>query len=505
MMITLILIPASAGDICTKLNTNDGSGAFKVQDKDSNLLFSVDSKGINPSVRITAASADGGQLEWRSTGVTRHFNLDQVQDGTAPRFRIFTEDDLLDANGLELLTIRNNGNVGIGVPTPNTSLEISFDSPNSTLTGRTAYGGLHFKQSTTADDFVGITTSATDSGTQGGILFQGSGAYGTKIHFLTTNIYTSGMQDRMVIDHLGNVGIGSISPSSALEINRTAATPMLTMYSNRLSDSSVMENRILFGGQTNSGWSTPNGAGIDFHVSYPAAGANASLNLWAYPQTTASPSLTINGGNVGVGRTPTYKLDVNGRIAARCTGASGWGGTYLGLFADVGDLPGYPTSIYQVIKTDGSYIGFSIGGLYSSYIDVNGYYTRVSSRTMKENIMQTDYQQILNKLETLEVSKWNFTSGSDSVKHIGPFAEDFYATFGLNGTNETKISDGDLSGIALAGIKGLIERVKKLNREVSDLKADNEALRKGIEEQKQDHELFATLQKRLDALEVKSK
>ncbi|MDD5089981.1 MAG: hypothetical protein PHQ23_03605 [Candidatus Wallbacteria bacterium] len=129
-----------------------------------------------------------------------------------------------DSSAVEQVRIDSNGNltvsgkVGLGISSPNTSLEISFNSPDTSLTGLAAYGGLHFDPSATNDKFAGITTSGTSSGTQGGILFQASGAYGTKIHFLTTDSYAAGMKNRMTLDHRGYLGIGTDNPSVMFEV-----------------------------------------------------------------------------------------------------------------------------------------------------------------------------------------------------------------------------------------------------------------------------------------------
>lgn len=109
----------------------------------------------------------------------------------------------VDTNTLYINSTTNN--VGIGTTSPQTQLEIVVPSTGTTLTGTAKYAGIHLDQNNTNDEFVGITTSATSSGTQGGILFQGSGSYGTKIHFLTTDSYAAGMKNRMTIDSSGRV------------------------------------------------------------------------------------------------------------------------------------------------------------------------------------------------------------------------------------------------------------------------------------------------------------
>jgi hypothetical protein len=95
------------------------------------------------------------------------------------------------------------------------------DVGGTLLTGKNALGTIHFVQNTTNENWVGMTTSGTTAAntSQGGILIQGSGTYGTKIHFLTTDAYTEGQKNRMTIDHVGNVGIGTVSPTTKLEVS----------------------------------------------------------------------------------------------------------------------------------------------------------------------------------------------------------------------------------------------------------------------------------------------
>jgi len=94
-------------------------------------------------------------------------------------------------------------------------------------------------------------------------------------------------------------------------------------------------------------------------------------------------------------------------------------------------------------------------------LDINGNLTTMgtvngaSSRALKENILNIDTTQVLDKIANLGVYTWNYIKENDAVTHLGPMAEDFHEAFGLNGDKTDKISYTDISGVALAAIQEL--------------------------------------------------
>ncbi|MED4799142.1 tail fiber domain-containing protein [Bacillus atrophaeus] len=106
-----------------------------------------------------------------------------------------------------------------------------------------------------------------------------------------------------------------------------------------------------------------------------------------------------------------------------------------------------------------------------------------SDKNAKENFSSVNTLEILDKLESMPIQSWNFKQDSSNVRHIGPTAQDFHTTFGLNRDDETKISSTDLHGVALAAIQGLNEKLKVENDEL--------------------HAKLASLEERLSALESK--
>jgi predicted nuclease with TOPRIM domain len=51
------------------------------------------------------------------------------------------------------------------------------------------------------------------------------------------------------------------------------------------------------------------------------------------------------------------------------------------------------------------------------------------------------------------------------VQHIGPMAQDFRAAFGLDGADDKHISVVDESGVALAAIQGLNQKLEEQAKE----------------------------------------
>jgi hypothetical protein len=127
-------------------------------------------------------------------------------------------------NSSEFLTISTGGNVGINNSSPTTKLYIQGGSANwSETTQGTSIGTIHLDPENTGDNFGNaITFGASDwsdgNNAQAGIYVRSDASYGTKMYFATTNSYVTGSQTRMMIDHLGNIGMGVTSPVEKLDI-----------------------------------------------------------------------------------------------------------------------------------------------------------------------------------------------------------------------------------------------------------------------------------------------
>ncbi|TAF74333.1 MAG: hypothetical protein EAZ53_09340 [Bacteroidetes bacterium] len=181
--------------------------------------------------------------------------------------------------GIDRMTVYNNGNVGIGTSTPIFSLDIR----NQNNTGNTSirlnndnasrlYTGLTLSRQGNEKWFVGMNGSDDN-------------------YVFRTNTAT----DLITINQNGNVGIGTTTPNNPLHIN-TINNGVNWIAGNF--GTGTGGDRVVFGNNLGR-------ASIGGH--------NNALNAWA--------DLTINqaGGNVGIGTgtaAPAYKLDVVGDINA---------------------------------------------------------------------------------------------------------------------------------------------------------------------------------------------
>jgi hypothetical protein len=112
-------------------------------------------------------------------------------------------------------------------------------------------------------------------------------------------------------------------------------------------------------------------------------------------------------------------------------------------------------------------------------MDIVGTLTQNSSRASKQDIEAVNAQEVLAKVMALPISEWSYKRDT-SVRHLGPMAEDFHATFGL-GSGAQGIATIDTSGVALAAIQGL---KSEQDAQLEVLQAENQTLKAELAELK---------------------
>lgn len=118
----------------------------------------------------------------------------------------------------------------------------------------------------------------------------------------------------------------------------------------------------------------------------------------------------------------------------------------------------------------------------SAGVCVNGTVSNCSDRNVKQDFAPVEASEVLDKVLQLPVTEWSYKMDA-STRHIGPMAQDFYGAFNV-GPDDKHITTVDESGVALAAIQGLNEKLearsKSLESENTELKRQNESLEKRL-------------------------
>jgi len=237
----------------------------------------------------------GQVLSTTSTGI------DWVDANTVPGTGLWL------ANGNDIYN-SNSGNVGIDVTAPTSSVHVNglqTNSGSNSAHNPTGTMRLNFAGASGADEYGAslVFTQRWWTGSTGeiamgqitGVKETGNGNYGGGLAFFTSNSTSTNLLERLRINELGNVGIGTTSPTSPLTIksNSTSSSSSgLTIQSN---------------GNTNNIFElaekSTDGARLQM---YDAGVAKIAL----YTDGTDN---YISAGNVGIGATsPSKKLHVVG-------------------------------------------------------------------------------------------------------------------------------------------------------------------------------------------------
>ena len=90
-----------------------------------------------------------------------------------------------------------------------------------------------------------------------------------------------------------------------------------------------------------------------------------------------------------------------------------------------------------------------------------------------------DTRQVLETLVTkVPISTWSYEG--DSVRHMGPMAQDFFDAFRLGGSRR-HISSVDADGVAMAALQGLHAVHVQAQETVAGLKADAAEVAREVE------------------------
>jgi Chaperone of endosialidase/YadA head domain repeat (2 copies) len=110
-----------------------------------------------------------------------------------------------------------------------------------------------------------------------------------------------------------------------------------------------------------------------------------------------------------------------------------------------------------------------------AHLTVGGAWVNSSDVNRKANFAPVDGGEVLDRIAAMPIQTWNYRDEDESIRHMGPTAQDFRAAFAL-GENEISIATVDADGVSLAAIQALEQRTADLRRENASLRTTVESL-----------------------------
>lgn len=189
--------------------------------------------------------------------------------------------------------------------------------------------------------------------------------------------------------------------------------------------------------------------------------------------TAAGHASTVAGGE-GNAANAAYSFAAGRRAVANHAGAFVWGDSTDEQVASMRDnefrvraMGGFALQMGNLrwvdIRVQGNRM---IDTSTTAFLSLGGAWVNSSDRGVKRNFEPVDNQAILQKVADLSISTWSYTAEDESIRHMGPIAQDFYEAFGL-GYSESTIATIDIDGVTLSAIKGLHELVQAQQAQIT--------------------------------------
>ena len=291
------------------------------------VITSAGNVGIGTNAAAEKLEVSGGHIKITNTGNTNlYINANnagsdatiyfeeedsvkaKIQHDASNDSMLFTDGALTDTMTLK------SGRVGIGTTSPDTLLHLSnggttpatirIERDDYSIEDTDVYGGIEFESQD--------NSAASAAGIRGKILGVAEGATGDMaLAFETAGSYGSSTE-RLRINSVGQVGIGTNSPSIDAGVEITKAAPNTGITTLRLTNSvNNRGQRIDF---------VDDNAARAFTITHDNGGNNALIGTiisepLLFVTNNTERVRILSGGNVGIGESvPTEKLHVAGNI-----------------------------------------------------------------------------------------------------------------------------------------------------------------------------------------------
>jgi len=141
------------------------------------------------------------------------------------------------------------------------------------------------------------------------------------------------------------------------------------------------------------------------------------------------------------------------------------GGCDIQLNAGTQNVVQVPSSVLRPLGLGG--FDIQVCGVSIVY-NPNGSQRYISDRNLKEEVAEVDVHSILKGIADLSISTWKYKDQDKTIRHIGPMAQDFAATFKV-GQSDRTINVVDAHGVTLAAIQALYQVIQQQTSQINEL------------------------------------
>jgi hypothetical protein len=435
---------------------------------DNVIADDVTIEEVTPCLRFDDTSFSG--TEWSICGFDNNGGFAIDDDSSAQLGNGIFNIEPNAANNT--MYLEADGDIGFGTSTPSEPVHIADPVPRIRLEDTTNAGDWYIKADDGAGDF-----EISDAPGGGGAFVIQAGA----------------PDDALTVDAAGNTGIGTAAPARKLHV-LNASGPQLRLQATgpvlRDGDGSTNQgDRGLIGfGGTAELFVGSGGLWFNDDDGEPVIKMNHSAS---------TDALVVDGGGVGIGTggpsAPLHIVRGNDTANVLVEDTGGLDGQTMFSLVNAGHpkfrmedtsqpdvrwefrTAGQGTDRFQINKIGTpTELRLDAGG----DLTIGGTLTENSSREVKHGITSVDGQELLKKLDELEIAEWRYNHTPEG-RHIGPMAEDWHATFGL-GTNNKGVAPRDMAGVALAAIQSLRHENRNALAAIQSLRHENRDLQERI-------------------------